>query len=194
MARLMTTLSINDALKLVNEKEISESDLNPIELKLKEVLMDKFEDTTSIREGVIMCVHTIEGETVSLPEHYSDMTEYLYITDETLVLEMKVEDDLTLSIPFDILVDFRNRIEKTEDPELLDLVYQEFKENLTPGKIDLSVWQEKYEDYEIENIITFIPAIDISYCKMFVKLDRNWDNEDYSLGNVPQLKLRRMEL
>ena len=190
----MTTLNVNDALKLVKEKEIVESELNPVEQKLKEVLMDTFEATTSLREGVIMCVHTVEGETVSLPEHYSDMTEYLYITDETLVLEMKVEDDVMLSIPFDTLVDFRNKIEEENDPELLELIYQEFKESLMPGKIDLAVWQEKYEDYEIENIITFIPAIDISYCKMFVKLDNNWDNEDYNLGNVPQLKLRRMEL
>lgn len=194
MARLMTTLNVNDALKLINEKEIVESELNPIETKLKEVLMDRFEETTSLREGVIMCVHTVEGDTVSLPEHYSDMTEYLYVTDKTLILEMKVDDDVMLSLPFDTLVEFRNRIEAESDPELLELIYQEFRETLMPGKIDLAVWQEKYDDYEMDNIITFIPAIDISYCKMFVKLNKNWEDEDYNLGNVPQLKLRRMEL
>ncbi|GAA0101718.1 hypothetical protein UT300012_24330 [Paraclostridium bifermentans] len=194
MARLMTTLNFGDALKLVKEEELFNSELNVIEPKLKEVLMERLKETTSIEEGVIMCVHTVDGETVSLPEHYSDMTEFLYVENETLVLEIKVDDDMILSMPFDTLINFRNRIEAEEDPELLDLIYKDFKDSLMPGKIDPIVWQEKYDDYEMDNIISFIPAIDIKCCKMFVRLNKDWENEDFSLGNVPQLKLKRMEL
>lgn len=186
MARLMTTLNVEDAQTLVTDKILMNSILNKQEGKFSLMIKRRLEELTGLNEGIITCIQRIDDVQANLAEHYSDLYEFLDIDKTTLVLELKVENTLCLSIGFDEYIMFRNKVETENDEVLLELLYEDFCDLCVLGKIE-----DKLEDC---NVITFIPSLELSYCKMFLLLDEDWEGNDYDLGDVPQLKLKRMEL
>lgn len=188
MARLLTTLNVEDAQVLVNDKILMNSKLNNQDDKFNKMIKRRLEELTGLNEGIITCMQRIDDVQVNLAEHYSDLYEFLDIDNTTLILELKLDDTLCLSLGFDEFILFRNQVEKENDEVLLELLYEEFCEISVFGKLSGA------NDIEDSNVITFIPSLELTYCKMFLLLDEDWEGNDYDLGEIPQLKLKRMEL
>lgn len=188
MTRLLTTLNVEDAQGLINDKILINSKLNNQDDKFSKMIKRRLKELTGLDEGIITCMQRIDDVQVNLAEHYSDLYEFLDIDNTTLILELKLDDTLCLSMSFDEFILFRNQIEKENDEVLLELLYEEFCELSVFGKLTGS------NDIEDSNVITFIPSLELTYCKMFLLLDEDWEGNDYNLGEIPQLKLKRMKL
>lgn len=182
MIKLLTTVSLKDAENLNNNSELLNSSINNyLNKDLKRVIENYLEETTGHHSGLIIGVQKIYGENANIDNHYDDVGNYLQVTSGTLILNLKVDEDQVVSTTFEELLRYNKKFKESDDFEK-ELLAEEFQNKIKLGKLDGM------------NIISFIPYININDCKSFILVNEEWEATDYKLGNVPQIKLAKLNI
>lgn len=183
MGRLLTAISIDDAVQLVEKNNINYSELNQnLDKELVGNIQEFIRDNTGFETGFIACVQKIEGANVNLEEHYDEIANYFQVATGTIVLEMKVDEDLEISMKFEDLLEFNKRF-KNADDKIKNFLKKELHDSLIVGEIENE-----------EDVVTFLPFVDINKCTYFIMLTEDWEAGNFELGNVPQIKLKRLDI
>lgn len=183
MGKLLTAISIDDAMQLVDMNNISSSELNQnLNKELVGIIQEFIRDNTGFEAGFIACVQRIEGSPINLEEHYDEVSNYLQVATGTIILEMKVDEDLEISMKFEDLLEF-NRKFNNSDEIMQGYLKRELHDSLIVGEIE-----------DEEDVVTFLPFVDINNCTYFIMLTEDWDAGEFELGDVPQIKLKRLNI
>lgn len=182
MSRLLTTISIKDANKLNDNLELENSNLNNyINEDLKNKIKEFIEENTGHDLGFIMCVQKVYGENANIENHYDTVGNYLQVASGTIILDLKVDEDQIVSVRFEDLLAYNKKFKQADEFER-ELLTEEFQSKITLGEL------------EGNNVISFIPYINLNDCKSFILVNEDWEATDYKLGNVPQIKLARLNI
>ena len=169
MENLITVISAEEFKKLITDEKLIESTYNSnVSTQLKTDLIEYFKQLTGLEDvGCIMCSYKIDSSTVQLNKHYSEIDEFLEVGSDAILLQFKAKNALMFTMDFEDFLSINSNYN---------------------GDI------ESYKHSQADNVIAFVPYINLKDSKYFISLDDNWDAVDIDVDSVIHKGLRRMDV
>lgn len=166
--------------KVVHNSKFSEFLDNEIIEKLSELLFEKTDDF-----GFILGLSKINNKKVLLKRDYEDMEGYFPFMENSVLLELDVNDKDALSIPYEKLLELNNEYNKAmladEKEYILTTLISEFN-------------SLNYYTNVCDDVVTIFPSLHLADCKHFMMIDDDWGVKQYNLGNSVQLKVKKLDI
>ena len=180
MFTMLTSLSHEEALILAKKGKCMNVDNMPQIMNdlLNEVAIF-MKNNVGYESIPVCCISKIGSGTVSIAKNNEDIDDYLEVGAGSILLELNIKEDMCVSIEFTKLLEFNSQYKNCLDYER-EFILEEFYTNLMIGKIDGN------------DVITFVPFLDIKTARWFMMLNEDWDTESTKLGNVPEYKVNKM--
>lgn len=169
MENLLTVMSHDDFKRLISDSVIYESEFGSyVNNKFKDDLNQYFKDLLGIDNvGCIMCLYKDNGNKVTIKKNYQDLSDYMEVSSDCVILQFTVEESLMVTISFEEFLKINNCYENN------------FTENL---------------NYESKDLVAFVPFIKLKDSKYFIALDENWESVKIDVDEAKSKELRRMNL
>ena len=111
------------------------------------------------------------------------VTNYLPINSkENVIFQLEMPTDMIISVRFSDLLEASRDADDCDDPDELEFIQEEFKSKMSLG----------LPEDEEENTIVFIPFLDVSRCRFYVKLNDNFETEELNLPGLEKISLREL--
>lgn len=183
MLKLITTLPKQKALEFVKTGRISDLNTMPqINNLLIGAIKECIHKTVGYDSLPIACLSKADGVDGALSDIGSGVTEYLPISTDTVLFELHMPEDMVVSIGFEELLSASSDLNNCTDQWEIELVLEEFKSKLHKGLISN------------DNVISFVPFIDLKRCKFFSMLSQNWDMQNMNIPGLKEIKLNNISL
>lgn len=185
MVTILTTLSREEAMTLAKKLRVDHVDnLNGYNEKLLKCIQTFVASHVGYDVQPIATVSRMYDETVDIEESYEYLGDFLPVTAGRLILELTLPRDLCVSIDFETILNLNARYNKFSNDEFeIELLDEELCENLKVGTVDSA-----------DNVITFVPYLDVKHANKFLLLTEEWSGENFELAGIPQVKLKSMNI
>lgn len=101
---------------------------------------------------------------------------------ESVLFQLDMPDDMIVSIDRGTLMDLSGEAYDCEDsPDDLEMIKDDLKEQLVVGEIP-----------DVEEVISFIPFLEYSRCKLYAKFDKNFKPIELDLPGLEKIPLARL--
>lgn len=185
MLRVLTTMSKDEGLILARKLSVDHvSNLNGYNEKLLKSIQQFVASHVGFDVQPIATVSRMYDEPVDIEESYEYLGDFLPVTAGRLILELTLPKDLCVSIDFETILNLNSRYNKYSNDEFeLELLNEELHESLKVGSIE-----------DADNVITFVPYLNVKHANRFLVLTEEWSGENFELAGIPQVKLKSMNI
>lgn len=163
---------------LVEQKRLDAVDTMPkLHPAAKKVIRDFVKGYTGFEKDPIACLSRFHGRPGAISHVQLRVREVLTTTPGTTMWELHMPDDMVVSVNFNMLTSISSQMWECEDEMMLEFMQEDLQEQLVKGYL------------EDDDVVSFIPFIDLKRCRFVAKVDNAWGMENLSVPGVEQVKL-----
>lgn len=130
----------------------------------------------------VACLSKAEGVEGSLSEIGIGVNDYIPVSSSTILFELQMPEDMVVSVPFEDLLNVSAELNKCKEDWEKEIFLEEFTDKLAKGIVPG------------ENIISFIPFIDLKRCKFFAMINENWGVDNLNIPGLKEIKLNNLSV
>jgi hypothetical protein len=165
--------------EFVDKKKLESVDTLPnLHERARAAIKEFVQEHTGYSKEPIACLSKFRGAPGSLRSIGVDVREILTSSPGSTIWELKVQEDMVVSVDYETLMDISYKMHQQTDEEFLDFLAEELKQFLVQGKLD-----------ESDDVISFIPFLALSKCLSVSKIDDFWGMEELNVPGVETVKL-----
>jgi hypothetical protein len=188
VVKLIVAVEEEKARALISECRLSDLDTMPsLHHKIKDIIRECIADNIGYNNTPIAGLSRYNGEPSDLKTVGTNLNEFLPINPNngsTVLFELQMPQDMVVSVSYEKLLFYSNHVRNAIDDDDASLYLEEFSEGLQLG----------YSESEDEEMISFIPFIDLKRCKFYARINPSWDISDFNVPGVEQIRLNQMEI
>lgn len=180
--KLITVIPIDLAMQFIDVKRLAEIDTMPqLHPTLKQAIRDSIRENVGYDSEPIAALSRYNNTPSELKSVGTSISEYIPTKPGSTLWELHMPDDMVISVSFPDLLSY-NHILEDADEDMAEMLMEEFKSKIRVGYI------------EEEDVISFIPFIDLKRCKFFAQIDQSWGIGDFTVPGVEKVKLTDMHV
>lgn len=188
LVKILVVMTKKETEDFLAKKRLKGVDTMPhIDMKVKETIRKYISENIGYDDLPIAGLSKHNGVPSELRVVGASLNEYIPLDPKgagAVLYELHVPRDLVVSIAYDKLLEYSNLIAATEDDFIKDLYLEEFYDLLQLG----------YVEDGADEMISFLPFIDMNRCKFFASLTPSWDIDDVNIPGAERVKLNTMNL
>jgi hypothetical protein len=183
---LVTVLSEELTKKFTHEKQYRDIDGLPdlnkhIKRAVSRFIADNVGYETNIPIAAISRYNSLPGNIPSIGLSAGDI---LQMKAGSALWQLIMPEDMAVSVAYEDLQAYSNILNRYEaqkaSEETIEMAIDEFMDTMSVGYL------------ERDDVISFIPFIDLQRCKFFARIDQSWGLGGFSIPGVEELKLSSM--
>lgn len=184
LVNMYTVVPIELAAALKEKKKVKDYNTLPqLNSNILDVVREFMTDNVGFSDLPMACL------SVSKKVARMDSTElfhYLPANNKSNVLfQLQMPNDMIVTVSYDELLNASQSANEAEGDDFeLELIKEEFKENLFLGECD-------YLDMDDE-VISFIPFLAYDYCKFYAKFDENFETGEFDIPGIEKISLAKL--
>lgn len=185
IVKLIIVMTKQQAESLLFNKRVESIDSMPhIDPKVKQVIRDYMEENVGYSNTPIAGLSKWNGEPSDLREVQTNVGDYIKLQKDNVMFELHVPRDLVISVNFEDLINISTQVSRSTRDFEVEFYLDELKDRLHVG----------YSENDAEDLISFVPFVDLRTCKLFALINPTWDIGDYDIPGLEQVNLRDMNL
>ena len=183
LIQVITVIPKEIAERLREEKRVEGLDTIPhIASEVKRVVQEFIRDNVGYDKTPIAALSKLDGMPGEL-EKVGLKAKYVIPTlPGTTLWQLSMPEDMVVSVSYKDLLFFSNEFKKVGDEEEKQILSDEFKERLSVGYLD------------DDDVMSFIPFIDLNRCSLMAFIDRSWGIGEFSVPGVKEIKLVNLDM
>jgi hypothetical protein len=103
---------------------------------------------------------------------------------ENVLFQLQMPSDMIVTVAYEELLSASRAAKECVDSEDVEIVKEDLKELLVIGEGDPADADEE--------VISFIPFLDYTYCKFYAKFDDNFETSELDMPGIKKLSLARL--
>lgn len=183
MIKLITVIPRELAIRFIDVKRIDSLDTMPqIHDAIKDAIREAIREYTGYDNEPIAGLSRFNNTPGELQRVGTSISEYLPTKPGSTLWELYMPEDMVISVNFTDLLSYNKMVldAPPNDEWIITTIIEDFKDKIVPG----------YS--EGEDVISFIPFIDLNRCKFYALIDQSWGIEELSIPGVEQVKLTNL--
>jgi hypothetical protein len=184
--KLITVIPRDLAIQFIDVKRISNTlDTIPqVDKVLKNAIKECIKENIGYDNEPIAGLSRYNNTASELKVVGTSISSYIPTKPGSTLWELHMPDDMVMSMPFTELLSYNQQIKEIDpsDQDMIDMIVEDFKSRIKLGYV------------EEDDVISFIPFIDLKRCKFFALIDQSWSIGDFSVPGVEQVKLTNMHM
>lgn len=182
--QLTTVLPIELAQEFIHIKRVKDLDTMPhINKHVKRAISQFIKDNIGYdTEQPIAALSRFNNQPGELKTVGTSVADFIPTKSGSTLWQLTMPEDMAVSIAFTDLVTFSNLLDSEDDSDLIESYVEEFMQTIKLGFLD------------DEDVISFIPFIDLSRCTFFALVNPSWGIGNFTVPGVEQVKLTSMDV
>lgn len=184
LVNMYTVVPIELAAALKEKKKVKDYNTLPqLNSNILDVVREFMTDNVGFSDLPMACL-SVSKKVVRMDS--TELFHYLPANNKSNVLfQLQMPNDMIVTVSYDELLNASQSANEAEGDDFeLELIKEEFKENLFLGECD-------YLDMDDE-VISFIPFLAYDYCKFYAKFDENFETGEFDIPGIEKISLAKL--
>lgn len=185
IVKLITVIPRDLAIEFIDVKRLSSLDTMPqIHPAIKSTIRDAIREYVGYDNEPIAGLSRFNNTPSELKSVGTSISEYIPTKPGSTLWELNMPEDMVISVSFTDLLTYNSMVAGIPEGDdlSLEITLEDFKGKISIGYV------------EGEDVISFIPFIDLNRCKFFALIDQSWGIGDFTVPGVEQIKLTNLHV